>query len=129
MNIRMFKKADLILIVGLVLLSGLILAWNTFSTSSKGGPVTAVITQNGTVLKTIDLASVQNPESLDVSQGFHQVILVEKGRICFSESDCRDKICVKSGWLTKIGDKAVCMPSKTVITLIGDHQEIDSIAY
>ncbi len=129
MNIPMLKKGDLILIVCIGIIAGLILAWNTFSSASSSDPITAVITQDRTVLKTINLHAVEKPEYIYLNQGINQVILAEKGRIRFTESDCRDKICVKTGWLTKTGDKAVCIPSKTVITIMGDNQQIDSIAY
>lgn len=131
MNIPMLKKGDHILIVCIGLLASLILAWNTFSSASNGAhdQITAIITQDGNVIKSIDLSTLQNPEVLHLTQGISQVIFAEKGRIRFSESDCRDKICVKSGWLTKSGDKAVCMPTKTIITLVGQQKQIDSISY
>lgn len=129
MNIRMLKKGDLILIVCIGIIAGLILAWNTFSSASSSHHITAVITQDGKVIKTIALNTVKNPEYVYLNKGIKQVILAEKGRIRFSESECRDKICVKTGWLTKTGDKAVCMPSKTVITIVGDSKQIDSISY
>jgi len=125
----MLKKGDLILIVCIGILAGLILAWNKFPSASDSAPLIAVITQDGTVIKTIDLQAIEKPEYIYLNQGISQVILAEKRRIGFSESECRDKICVKTGWLTKTGDRAVCMPSKTVITILGDNQQIDSIAY
>ncbi|MFZ3132979.1 MAG: NusG domain II-containing protein [Desulfosporosinus sp.] len=129
MNIRMLKKGDLVLIVCIVIIAGLILAWNTFSSSSSSDDITAVITQDGKVIKTIYLSDVKNPEYVNINTGIKQVILAEKGRIRFLESECPDKICVKTGWLTRTGHKAVCMPSKTIITIVGDHKDIDSITY
>jgi len=129
MNIRMLKKGDLILIVCIAILAGLVLAWNTFLSASGSDHLTAVITQDGKVIKSINLNAVKNPEYVYINKGIKQVIVAEKGRIRFTESDCPDKICVKTGWLTKIGHKAVCMPSKTVITIVGDSKQIDSISY
>ncbi|MHB8126246.1 MAG: NusG domain II-containing protein [Desulfitobacteriaceae bacterium] len=129
MNIRLLNKGDIILIVCIGLIAGLIVAWNTFSSASGNSHMTAEITRDGKLIKKIDLNEVKNPEYISFNEGIEQVILAEKGRIRFSESECRDNICVKSGWLTKTGDKAVCMPSKTVITIVGDHKQIDSISY
>jgi len=129
MNIRLFKKGDLILIVCIVIIAALTLAWNTYSSSSSD-TLTAVITQDGKVIKSINLNTVNSPFYVNINNhGIKQVIVAEKRKIRFSESDCRDKICVKTGWLTKAGDKAVCLPSATIITIVGDHKDIDSITY
>lgn len=129
MSMRMLKKGDIILIVFIGIIAGLVLAWNTFSSASDSSQITAVITQDGKLIKKIKLNDVKNSEYVYLNEGIKQVILAEKGRIRFSESECRDKICVKAGWLTKTGDKAVCMPAKTVITIVGDNKQIDSISY
>jgi hypothetical protein len=130
MNIRLFRKGDLILIVCVVIIAALTLAWNTYSSSNSSNALTAVITQDGKVLKSINLNTIHSPVYVNINNhGIKQVIVAEKRKIRFSESDCRDKICVKTGWLTKTGDKAVCLPSATIITVIGEHKDIDSITY
>lgn len=54
---------------------------------------------------------------------------VRDGGICFIEADCPDKICEKAGLLTRVGETAVCLPRKTVITVIsGTKQEVDAVA-
>ncbi|MFZ3132029.1 MAG: NusG domain II-containing protein [Desulfosporosinus sp.] len=130
MNIRMSKKGDLVLIVCIVIIAGLTLAWNTYSSSSSSDAITAVITQDGKVIKSINLNTVNSLAYVNINNhGIQQVIVAEKRRIRFLESNCRDKTCVKTGWLTETGDKAVCMPSATIITIVGDHKDIDSITY
>lgn len=131
MNIRLFKKGDLLLISGIVILAVLFLGWNTFGARlSMNQQLTAVIKHDGQVLKQINLSQLKNPETLTYNyEGIKQVIVAERGQIRFSESDCPDKICVKTGWLNKPGDKSVCMPSKVVITIIGENKKVDSIAY
>lgn len=131
MNIRMFKKGDMLLIFGIVILAVLFLGWNTFGARlSTNQQLTAVIKHDGQVIQQINLSSVKNPETLTYNyEGIKQVIVAERGRIRFSESECPDKICVKTGWLNKPGDKSVCMPSKVVITIVGENKKVDSIAY
>lgn len=121
----------MLLIFVIVILAALLLGWNTFGARlSSDQQLTAVIKHNGQVIQQINLSRVNNPETLTYSyEGIRQVIVAEKGRIRFSESDCPDKICVKTGWLNKPGDKSVCMPSKVVITIVGENKKVDSIAY
>lgn len=128
MNIRMFKKGDLILIIFLTVIAVAFLAGNALM-PSFGTQLTAVITQDGQTIREIKLTELQNPETIMIQGSFHQVIQAEEGRIRFLESDCPDEICVQMGWLTKPGDKAVCLPSKVVIKIVGDNDQVDSIAY
>ena len=128
MNIRMLKKGDLFLFLGVGLIIVLLLLWNNLSTVS-GNHLIAEVRRDGELVKQIDLDKVSEPEHIYFEEGIHQTILVEKGRIRFLESDCRDKICVQAGWLTKAGDKAVCMPAKTIIKINGESQQTDSIAF
>lgn len=131
MNIRMFKKGDVLLIAAISVLAVLFFGWNTYGARfSANQQLTAVIKHDGQVIQHINLSSVNTTETLTFNyEGIRQVIVAEKGRIRFSESDCPDKICVKTGWLNKPGDKAVCMPSKVVITIVGENNKVDSIAY
>lgn len=54
---------------------------------------------------------------------------IRDGGICFVDADCPDKICEKAGLLTRVGETAVCLPRKTVITVVsGTEQEVDAVA-
>lgn len=125
----MFKSGDKILIIVVAVIAVLFLGWNTLRTA-PGKHLTAVITHRGNVIKKMDLGNLNKPEQIDLNEaGIHQVIRAEKGRIRFLESDCPNKICVKTGWLTRPGDKAVCLPSRVVINIVGDSDKIDILAY
>jgi hypothetical protein len=126
MNIRLLKKGDIILILCIAIIAGLVFIVNNYASAIDGSDLTAEIVRDGKLIKSIDLNKVDNPEYITFDEGLEQVILVEKGRIRFLESDCRDKICVNAGWLTKAGERAVCLPAKTTITIIGDRKQTDS---
>lgn len=128
MNIPTFKTGDKILIIVLAVMAVFILAWNSFGVNS-GKQLTAVITQDGKIIKQIDLTDLKSPESVYIDEPVKQVIRAEQGKIRFMESDCPNKICVKTGWLTKAGDRAVCIPSKVVVTIVGENNKIDTFAY
>jgi hypothetical protein len=129
MNIRILKKGDLILLLSVGIIIVLLLLWNNFSVASGNNHLIAEVRKDGELVKKIDLNEVSEPEYIYFEEGIRQTIVAEKGRIRFLESDCRDKICVKAGWLTKAGDKAVCMPAKTIIKINGESRQTDSIAF
>ena len=42
-------------------------------------------------------------------------LTVEEGRIRFLSSGCPDKVCVRSGWLSRTGQTAACLPAGVVV--------------
>ncbi len=40
-----------------------------------------------------------------------------------TESDCPDKICIKTGYIKNKGEAAVCMPNRVIVTVEGDDNE------
>jgi len=62
--------------------------------------------------------------SLDKDQIFHfsqnpaVVFQVKDGAIAFVASDCPDKICVKTGFISHPGQMAACLPNHVVIKIV-----------
>jgi len=121
MKRKLFGKYDLIIILLFLAVSSVLLLPKLFSDKKT----TAVIYQNGKMIKAIDLAAVEESYEIELDGA---IILVEKNAVSFKEADCPDKLCVKCGKLTRAGDTAVCVPTATVITLSG-NSEIDVVSY
>ncbi|NLO21148.1 MAG: NusG domain II-containing protein [Syntrophomonadaceae bacterium] len=109
------KKND-ILLIGIIIVISLA-ALLFINILGKSDNITAVVIQNNKVIERIDLSTVKEPRTITVSGDYHNIIKVEKDRIRFEKSDCPEQICVHTGWLTKYGDIAVCMPNKTIIDI------------
>ncbi|EPR11433.1 NusG domain II-containing protein [Ruminiclostridium papyrosolvens] len=133
----MLKKGDIILLLVIVLgiLSVVFFGReNAVSLSNTSGSpfdnlgITAIIKKNDKVIRKINLKSVEKREVINIS-GLHKATIVaEKNRICFLESDCPDKVCVKTGWLSHPGEIAVCLPNKMIIKLEQDkNQNVDGV--
>lgn len=89
----------------------------------------AVITQNGTVLRTIDLSGVEEPYSFSVEwEGGYNMIEVERGRVRVAEADCPDQVCVRQGWVDHGAIPIACLPHKLVIQLEGGASDVDGAA-
>ena len=129
MTTNFFKSGDKILIVGLIVIAACLMAWYGRGTNPHQH-LTAVITHDGKLVKRIDLSNLNKPENIELDEeGIPQTIRAEKGRIRFLASDCPHKTCVKTGWLRRPGAKAVCIPSKVVISIVGDNKPVDILAY
>ena len=78
------------------------------------------ITQDGELLRTIDLSAVASAEEFTVTyQGRSNTIRVEPGRICVIDADCPDHICMQTGWLPECGEPIVCLPNRLIIRMAG----------
>jgi len=55
------------------------------------------------------------------------VICVKDGKISVSESDCLDKVCVKTGEIFREGESVICVPNKVSIRISGEG-DFDAIA-
>ena len=94
----------------LALLSVLLLTARTDGT-------TAQIILDGEVIREIDLSRVKEPCSFVVEDGSGGTnrIVVEPGRICVSEANCPDGICISQGWLSDQDVPIVCLPHRLII--------------
>lgn len=123
MNLKFIKKGDIIIIAVILLAAAVFTFWN----SSKTESVQAVITVDGETVKTVDLANIKEKITFIPATDPRVVITAENGEIRFESAECEDKLCVACGNLSKHGDTAVCLPSKTVITITGS--DVDAVVY
>jgi hypothetical protein len=72
---------------------------------------------------------VKSTQIITVGGKYKETILVEKGRIRFEEANCPDLVCVRTGWLSRQGDIAVCLPNRTIIKIEGEGSKVDGVAY
>ena len=111
-NKRLITRRDAI-IIGIILAAG-VLALVLFATHSRYGSK-AVISVDGKTVKTITLSNLSRTYELDEAKG--AVIEMKDGAICVYSSDCPDKICVNTGYISKKGEKIVCLPKKLIIEI------------
>ncbi|MCQ2477086.1 MAG: NusG domain II-containing protein [Clostridia bacterium] len=123
MDKKLFRKADMIIILAVLLIAGVFLLWQY----SSGDNLRAVITVDGKIVETLDLDKVTGKKVIVPDTSPKVKIVAEKGSIRFDEAECRDKLCVSRGKLYRKGDTAVCLPSKTVITITGGS--VDAMTY
>ena len=57
------------------------------------------------------------------------IIEVLDGRIRFTKSPCRNKLCIHSGWLQRDAEFAACLPNLISITVSGRNPRFDSINF
>lgn len=110
---KLFRRADILIIIAVSALSFLLFIPNLFDNDS----LVAQIYVEGESIREINLDEVTEAYTFSPEEG--TVISVKKGAICFSDASCKDEICIDSGWLTSKGQTAACLPEKIVITIKG----------
>ena len=125
----MLKKGDIILLASLLTIVLGFTMFNILKSNKEQGSNIAVIRHGDEIVETINLDSIEEPKRIVISGDYNVVALAEKGRVRFEKSDCPDKLCVNTGWLTKKGDVAVCLPNRTIIKIEGSKQDVDGGTY
>ena len=88
---------------------------------------TAVIKQDGQVIKEIDLKSVKEPYEFEIktNDGHSNTVRVEYDKIAIVDADCADKVCVNTGYISNSIVPIVCLPHKLSITIEDKDKEND----
>lgn len=114
---KKITKRDILLIFS-VLLFGVILSFP----KSMGEGECVILSRDGTE----ESCSLKNDgEYSIVSGGYHYVLRVENGTAAVTESDCPDKVCVRSGRISHSGESVVCIPGRLVLTVSGSDEISD----
>ena len=120
----MFKKWDIIIIILLICLSfipelvfGVIMGQNYNGTYAE-------ITLNGKLYKKILLSEHRGEEQIEIETEYgYNTIEIKDASIRIIDSDCPDKICVKSGFISKSGELLVCLPHKLMVEVKSNNNE------
>lgn len=129
MNLKFLKKSDLILVAALLVICAALLLPKYFGKADSA--LTAVVMKDGKVIETIDLSAVTETYEYDLECSPEAKLTVGPGFISYSYAECPDRLCVNTGRLTRAGDTAACLPSKTLVVIEGakDKDAPDVITY
>ena len=117
------RKADLLLILALLLLSLLPLAlWP----GQEADAVYAEITVDGVLRHRVALSGHHGTEEFSVeTPAGRNIIRVEEDRISIIDADCPDKLCMRVGSIQRPGETVACLPHKLLIEVKGRADKED----
>jgi len=58
--------------------------------------------------------------------GKNMLVQIGNNQAHILESDCRNKICIRAGWIKNCGESAVCLPNKVAIQIDCEKNYIDA---
>jgi hypothetical protein len=125
----MFKKWDIIVIILLILLSFIpqIIFGVILGKQYKG--TYAEITVDGKFYKKIPLSEHTGEDELEIKTKYgYNIVRVSGQSIQIIDADCKDKICVKAGIISKPGQNVICLPHKLMVEIKSyDNKENNDI--
>jgi len=51
-------------------------------------------------------------------------VVIGSGCVYVSDSDCRDKICVNTGKISRVGQSLVCLPAQVSVAVVGNGGDV-----
>lgn len=116
---KTFKLSDIIivLVAAVVLALALVLR----NASSESG-LNAAVFHNGEQIALLPLGK----DGVYPFDDYGVTVEVRSGKVRISESDCHDKICEKTGFISSPMQTIVCLPNRISVRLIGDKPNTDS---
>jgi len=113
---KLFKKTD-ILIIALIIAAAAAI-WYYYSNAVSGRPVKAEIYYYSDLVGTVELVP-GTERTISVPQEEDVVLKIDTdGSIRFIQSDCPDKICIRTGRLRLAGQSAACLPNGVIVKIV-----------
>lgn len=120
---RLFRWGDAAVILAVLLLAGA--SFFLLFAGAKPGSQAVITTPEGEI--TWDL-SQDHSWKITGRDGIPVTIEASGGRIRFQTSGCPDQICVHSGWLSRKGQSAACIPAGIAVKITGGQGDgVDAV--
>lgn len=126
-----FKLYDILLVALCILLSFVPLAiFVTKEISKTGTYKIALIKIDGKEVDRFEMDTIDYMEkTYHPSKGQYNIIEIKKGRIRNKEDNSPDQIAVRTGWISEVGQTAICIPHDFVIEIITNGEQKDEGYY
>mgnify|MGYP000075787277 FL=1 len=119
---KIIKKADIVLFVCLVL-AGAVMSLAALTSGKEGANV--VITVDGSVYGTYPLSE---DREITVSRNGHMnKITIKDNTVQMSEADCSNRLCIKTGRISRTNEAIVCLPNRVMVKITGGDSDVDVI--
>ena len=57
----------------------------------------------------------------------HSTVEISNGAVCIKQSDCNDKVCEKTGYISNVNESIICLPNRIIITVVSEKSNDTSI--
>ncbi len=62
-----------------------------------------------------------------VLNGGTNTLEIKDGRARMIKADCPDAICIKQGWVSRMGECITCLPNRVVVEVVKENDSVDLV--
>ena len=126
-GIEDMKKWDM-LIIFFVILFNVFLAISFATNVNKTSNKKAIVRVDGNPVEEILLQEDEKVYNIETEYGKNVLLVIDR-TIRVIEASCPDKLDVKQGPISKVGERIICLPNHLLIEIISDEEvELDGIS-
>lgn len=78
----------------------------------------AQVSIDGQTVRTIDAGELAKSGQFKLTaNGYHYTVEYNGGKVRISQADCPDQVCVQTGWVSRLGQVAACVPGHLILSV------------
>lgn len=126
---KTLTKYDIFIIFTLILVS--LLLYCLIGLAATDTPVNVEIEVDGKLYAKYNLSEITTPKIIEINTQFgNNTLKIFSDGAEMTDSDCKDRLDVKCGKITKVGQIIVCIPNRITVKLCGnDEEKVDKVTY
>ncbi len=125
--VNKLTKYDIIAILLILVISFSFIAY--FFISDKANATGFEIYVDGKLHSSYKFSQLKNGQIIELTTNYgYNKFMYENNSVTCIETDCKDKLEIKSGKIKKVNQILVCMPHKLIVQITGKNN-IDKISY
>lgn len=93
----------------------------------RGQAQTAVIEQDGRELARVELARVTQGYEMEIPGEYPVTLWIESDGVRFEGASCPDKLCIRTGKISRAGEAAVCLPARVSVRIEDGSRLVDGV--
>lgn len=111
-------KSNLFWVLIMVIIGGLCVFF-IFSGEKDGGEAVCIYVE-GELFKEIPLdVDGEYPVATDYGEN---IVEIKDGRVRVKSADCKNQVCVETGWISGEGLPIICSPHKLTVEIVGERE-------
>lgn len=118
------KKGDIAIILVIFMFANIL--GYMVSVNKEKSAKTVIIVKDGEIIHSYKFDDTYEKEiKLDFLDE-HNTVEIKDGKVTMTESNCHDKICVKTKPISQTGEMIVCLPHKLYVKIEGEKEHKDN---
>lgn len=122
------KRNDVKIIIGVLIVAGVFYLFNQYRISKMDvNKLYVEIKVEGELYERVQLSDEK--EIKIERDDSYNIINVHDNGVEMIEANCPDHVCVRTGFINKVGSTIVCLPHKVYVEIVGDVEDgLDAIS-